>query len=223
MTNDLPDNATVLETRIPEGHAVSGLAYGRHVSTPGWSGYYVSPAYSGLWGVVRETPVDDECEGSDAATVAAIRRELRETLPPDAMRLVVCRSDHGDGGWSLHPPDGSERVLLDGTASPVDPVDHPDGDQWDRPNDADRQLATAIHEADEADVALINPWSGAWFREDYSELTDATLSDMAAVFDADACEWLHDQLAGTVSPGRWLAVYVAIVGPERAGAQVIGG
>ena len=52
--------------------------------------------------------------------------------------LVLCRSDCGDGGWSLHPAvstdeqiaSGDAPVLVSGTAQWVD------GD-WDRPNAQD--------------------------------------------------------------------------------------
>ena len=67
MTNDMPYNEHVLSTRIPEGHTVAGLEYGRHVSTPGWTGYYVRPSGSDLeLAVARQTRASDELPGADA-------------------------------------------------------------------------------------------------------------------------------------------------------------
>ena len=53
-------------------------------------------------------------------------------------RLVLCRSDQGDGGWSLHPAgttdeaiaDGRAVLLASGTAEWID-------GQWDRPDRTD--------------------------------------------------------------------------------------
>ncbi|MQM38461.1 hypothetical protein KBTX_02472 [wastewater metagenome] len=89
-TNDLPAGDLVLSTRIPEYSTVQGLDYGRHVSSLGWSGYYVRPAGSGLpMAVARLTPASDELEGDDAAIVAAIREELEALAsePPAGIPL----------------------------------------------------------------------------------------------------------------------------------------
>lgn len=61
-----------------------------------------------------------------------------------AAHLVLCRSDMGDGGWSLHPAGSSDEdiaegiapVLADGTATMVD-------DEWDAPTEADYAAALA--------------------------------------------------------------------------------
>lgn len=57
--------------------------------------------------------------------------------------LILCRSDLGDGGWSLHAPLESEEddyqgpeLLLHGSAE----WDHASGD-WNRPNAADYKRA----------------------------------------------------------------------------------
>lgn len=56
--------------------------------------------------------------------------------------LLLVRSDHGDGGWSLHPYEDRElgpdemTVLISGTAYWDD-----NHGQWDRPNEADIQTA----------------------------------------------------------------------------------
>ena len=68
-------DAIMLTTRIPEGRSVAGLTYGAHVSGQGWSGYYVE--ISGVWGVARQTPADDELEDDDRAICEAIADELR--------------------------------------------------------------------------------------------------------------------------------------------------
>ena len=68
MDNNLPDGEQVLATRIPEGRTVDGLEYGRHVSAPGWSGYYVRPSGSPLpMMVARLTPTEDELPGGSTS------------------------------------------------------------------------------------------------------------------------------------------------------------
>ena len=68
------------------------------------------------------------------------------TEPYDGSRvrnLVLVRSDAGDGGWSLHAPGSSDEqiasgyapCLVSGTAICI-------GGTWDRPAEADYQLAT---------------------------------------------------------------------------------
>jgi len=65
MINDLPSDARVLDTRIPE-HYVEGLDYGRHVTTPRWTGYYVRPAGSALpFMVARIDPTMDYLDLED--------------------------------------------------------------------------------------------------------------------------------------------------------------
>lgn len=69
---------------------------------------------------------------------------------PTPTDLTLCRSDTGDGGWSLHAPGATDReigegnapVLLDGTAELVD------GD-WNRPNAADYAEAFAVWTANQ--------------------------------------------------------------------------
>jgi hypothetical protein len=63
--------------------------------------------------------------------------------------LVLCRSDQGDGGWSLHSPGttdeeiaNGENLLISGVAKWDDELDG-----WDRPNNADyRRAKRAISE-----------------------------------------------------------------------------
>lgn len=58
--------------------------------------------------------------------------------------LVLCRSDMGDGGWSLHAPGATDEQIAEGEALPLldGPAEWDDavGD-WDRPNDADYAAA----------------------------------------------------------------------------------
>ena len=54
----------------------------------------------------------------------------------DTVLLEICRSDTGDGGWSLHAP-GSEEVLSSGEAKRYALVD-----RWDRPDHQD--IASAL-------------------------------------------------------------------------------
>ena len=37
-------------------------------------------------------------------------------IPPD---FVICRSDFGDGGWSLHAPGSSDEDIAEGRALPL--------------------------------------------------------------------------------------------------------
>jgi len=92
-TNDLPQDCRVLNTRIPEGHTVEGLKYGRHVSTPGWSGYYVRPADSDLPMMVAR--LDPEHVGNDAETLDAIAAEM-DGLLTTAERIAGAASCAAD-------------------------------------------------------------------------------------------------------------------------------
>jgi len=60
-----------------------------------------------------------------------------------ADNLVLCRSDAGDGGWSLHPPGTTDASLADGSARTL-AYGHAercaDG-KWDRPSMDDRNAA----------------------------------------------------------------------------------
>lgn len=58
--------------------------------------------------------------------------------------LVLCRSDTGDGGWSLHAPGSTDEQIATGEAPYL--VSGPaefDADQgdWNRPNEADYREA----------------------------------------------------------------------------------
>jgi hypothetical protein len=95
MTNDIPAGGHVLATRIPAHRTIEGLEYGRHVVTPGWSGYYVRPADSALlMAVARMTPADNELVGDDAETVEAIEAEL-DTLTTTAEKVAAAFGNDG--------------------------------------------------------------------------------------------------------------------------------
>lgn len=63
-----------------------------------------------------------------------------------AKQFVLCRSDQGDGGWSLHAPGSTDEdiatgdapALVDGTAKWDD-----EADDWSRPDEADYIAAAA--------------------------------------------------------------------------------
>ena len=96
-TNDLPYNERVLDTRIPEHH-VDGLEYGRHVTTPRWTGYYVRPAGSALpFMVARMDPTVDYLDLMD------LEHEM-STLAADAERVAAAYC--GDGQRFDHPVSG---------------------------------------------------------------------------------------------------------------------
>ena len=97
-TNDLPYNERVLDTRIPEHHPVNDLEYGRHVSTPRWTGYYVRPVGSALpFMVARMDPTVDELDLADLADEIAARATEAERVA-----AAYC----GDGQRFDHPVSG---------------------------------------------------------------------------------------------------------------------
>jgi hypothetical protein len=58
--------------------------------------------------------------------------------------LVLCRSDAGDGGWSLHPPHTTDADIANGDA-PILASGTAERDEttgwWNRPNAADYAAA----------------------------------------------------------------------------------
>jgi hypothetical protein len=61
-----------------------------------------------------------------------------------ATQFVLCRSDQGDGGWSLHPPGSTDRDIAQGDAPILasGPASWSEAkDAWDRPNAADYRAA----------------------------------------------------------------------------------
>jgi hypothetical protein len=59
--------------------------------------------------------------------------------------FVLCRSDAGDGGWSLHAPGSTAEQIADGTARYLTsgPAEDCRGGEWSRPNEADYAAAEA--------------------------------------------------------------------------------
>jgi hypothetical protein len=58
-----------------------------------------------------------------------------------AIELELCRSDTGDGGWSLHLTDDDSTLVLDG------PSDADSDGEWLRPDPADYDDARRLAEA----------------------------------------------------------------------------
>ncbi len=61
-------------------------------------------------------------------------------------RLILVRSDAGDGRWSLYVPDATNRQIASGEAPPLasGPAEwDADADEWNRPNAADYVAALA--------------------------------------------------------------------------------
>lgn len=58
------------------------------------------------------------------------------------MKLVLCRSDVGDGGWSLYAPGSTDEDIATGDALCLmsGPADRT-AEGWDRPNQADYRAA----------------------------------------------------------------------------------
>jgi hypothetical protein len=53
-------------------------------------------------------------------------------IPIDADELVLCRSDNGDGGWSLHAPGSTDQEIADGTSLCLASGEAPGPSKWDR-------------------------------------------------------------------------------------------
>ena len=136
-------------THVTEHDAESII--GKHIHTVlgndsiDWTGYWpvVDPAT--LTVIAISDGDDANLVLADIAAPALVVRDLAkkrlgacDVLIQRQGDLVLCRSDCGDGGWSLHPAgstdeqiaSGDAPVLVSGTAQWVD------GD-WDRPNAQD--------------------------------------------------------------------------------------
>lgn len=69
---------------------------------------------------------------------------FEEMLADMVDRLVLVRSDRGDGGWSLHAPGSGDDAIASGDAPPLlsGPSEWDDGvGGWSRPNQADLREA----------------------------------------------------------------------------------
>jgi hypothetical protein len=65
-------------------------------------------------------------------------------------KFVICRSDSGDGGWSLHQPGATDAEIGNGDApclvsGPAEWDD--DKGEWNRPNEADYRAAAEAYNA----------------------------------------------------------------------------
>lgn len=60
--------------------------------------------------------------------------------------LVLCRSDQGDGGWSLHAPDSTDEAIAAGDAPPLlTGTARWIGGAWSRPTHSDITRATVAY------------------------------------------------------------------------------
>lgn len=67
--------------------------------------------------------------------------------PVTAMDLVLCRSDTGDGGWSLHAPGATDEAIASGDAMPLTNGNAEwlaGSKDWSRPDQRDYSLALMI-------------------------------------------------------------------------------
>ena len=108
-----------------------------------WTGYWPVVDPDTLTVTAISDGDDDELVLADVVDGRIVRRDgACDVLIQRQGDPVLCRSDCGDGGWSLHPAgstdaqiaSGDAPYLLSGTAQWVD------GD-WDRPNAQDYAVA----------------------------------------------------------------------------------
>jgi hypothetical protein len=61
-------------------------------------------------------------------------------------RIVLCRSDNGDGGWSLYPPGTTDEEIRSGKVLPLlsGEAELADDGEWDAPTAFDYARAAAI-------------------------------------------------------------------------------
>jgi hypothetical protein len=67
----------------------------------------------------------------------------RIPMTPTVNDLVLCRSDTGDGGWSLHPPGSTDEQIASGDAPYLLSGDSKKNKfgRWSRPNAKDYRMA----------------------------------------------------------------------------------
>lgn len=86
--------------------------------------------------------------GYDVADLAAAFGRYRAR---DAIRagLVLCRSDQGDGGWSLHAPGATDEQIASGDAPALAEGDAEmdDDGEWNAPTAADYDAAARAYAA----------------------------------------------------------------------------
>ena len=73
---------------------------------------------------------------------------MTDTTTSAAMcHMILCRSDRGDGGWSLHAPDATDEDIAEGVSRPLasgGAARDADG-EWDAPTEADYAAAYAAY------------------------------------------------------------------------------
>lgn len=79
--------------------------------------------------------------------VAAVAlAELEAGLEFGTAVLVLCRSDQGDGGWSLHRPGATDDEIADGSAPCLvsGTADQGDDGEWSAPTERDYERARVM-------------------------------------------------------------------------------
>ena len=122
--------------------------------------------------------------------------------------LILCRSDAGDGGWSLHPPGTTDEAIANGDARILACGEaERDGAGWDRPNAADYRKA--LEQARGAGL-LDGPYIadgfvlGAWAEDGDKRAAEFLAYPGAVLFgidDGDVQAWFAD----AAQADKWLA------------------
>jgi hypothetical protein len=85
--------------------------------------------------------------GADQADLAdAMASVLAAARAEAATTMILCRSDAGDGGWSLYPPGTSDDQIASGDVLPLltGEADLDDDGEWNAPTAADYEQAAAL-------------------------------------------------------------------------------
>ena len=117
--------------------------------------------------------------------------------------LILCRSDAGDGGWSLHPPGTTDEAIASGDARTLASGEAEcDGAGWDRPNAADYREAWHEIGPNSARLIAVEMIDGARFVGDDDSERAATAAaaflNRAGIKAALACadyqqQWEEDE------------------------------
>lgn len=84
--------------------------------------------------------------------------------------FVLCRSDNGDGGWSLHAPGTTDDDVREGRGLLVSGPAEWDGETgtWSRPNERDYQIAEEVYQGEPAKFSVGDRVQAGWpGTEDY--------------------------------------------------------